>query len=48
LTAFIAADLARYELPAEIQIVEELPRTDSGKVDLSAVTARMGEPSPES
>jgi long-chain acyl-CoA synthetase len=29
--------LAPYELPTEIRIVEELPRTDSGKVDLVAV-----------
>ena len=29
--------LAAYELPTEIRIVEELPRTDSGKVDLVAV-----------
>jgi acyl-coenzyme A synthetase/AMP-(fatty) acid ligase len=29
--------LARYELPAEIVFVDELPRTASGKVDLTAV-----------
>ena len=29
--------LAPYELPTEIRIVEDLPRTDSGKVDLVAV-----------
>ena len=29
--------LAAYELPTEIRIVDELPRTDSGKVDLVAV-----------
>jgi acyl-coenzyme A synthetase/AMP-(fatty) acid ligase len=29
--------LARYELPTVLHIVEELPRTPSGKVDLSAV-----------
>jgi acyl-CoA synthetase (AMP-forming)/AMP-acid ligase II len=47
LATFIAAHLARYELPAEIRVVDELPRTDSGKVDLSAVTALLGEPTPE-
>jgi hypothetical protein len=31
--------LARYELPAELRIVDELPRTSSAKVDLSAVRA---------
>ncbi len=29
--------LARYELPDELKVVESLPRTASGKVDLSAV-----------
>ena len=29
--------LARYELPTRLQIVSELPRTPSGKVDLPAV-----------
>jgi acyl-coenzyme A synthetase/AMP-(fatty) acid ligase len=47
LIAFIAPGLARYELPAEIRIVDALPRTDSGKADLSAVTAQLGDPSPE-
>lgn len=31
--------LSRYELPQEIRIVDELPRTPSGKVDLMAVRA---------
>lgn len=43
LLAHAAARLARYELPAEIRVVEVLPRTDSGKVDLPAVTALLGE-----
>ncbi len=34
-----AGVLARYELPTEIRVVDELPRTDSGKVDLAAVAA---------
>jgi acyl-CoA synthetase (AMP-forming)/AMP-acid ligase II len=29
--------LARYELPAELKLVDVLPRTPSGKVDLVAV-----------
>ena len=37
-----ASSLARYELPTEILIVDALPRTDSAKVDLSAVTALLG------
>ena len=37
-----ASSLARYELPTEIRIVDALPRTDSAKVDLSAVTALLG------
>jgi acyl-CoA synthetase (AMP-forming)/AMP-acid ligase II len=41
LTAELLADasavLARYELPAQIKVVDALPRTPSGKVDLVAV-----------
>jgi acyl-CoA synthetase (AMP-forming)/AMP-acid ligase II len=37
LLAYAASVLARYELPTEIRVVEQLPRTDSGKVDLAAV-----------
>jgi acyl-CoA synthetase (AMP-forming)/AMP-acid ligase II len=29
--------LARYELPDELMVVDALPRTPSGKVDLTAV-----------
>ena len=29
--------LARYELPDELRVVEALPRTPAGKVDLAAV-----------
>jgi acyl-CoA synthetase (AMP-forming)/AMP-acid ligase II len=32
-----AGVLARYELPDEVKIVDALPRTPSGKVDLGAV-----------
>ena len=38
LLAHASATLARYELPVEIRIVDELPRTGSAKVDLAAVT----------
>jgi acyl-CoA synthetase (AMP-forming)/AMP-acid ligase II len=34
--------LARYELPAELRLVETLPRTPSGKVDLAAVRELLG------
>ena len=34
--------LARYELPVEIRVLKELPRTDSGKVDLVATSALLG------
>ncbi len=34
--------LARYELPAELLIVDSLPRTPSGKVDLVEVRALLG------
>ncbi len=36
----LATRLAPYELPTEIRIVDVLPRTDSGKVDLLGVTRR--------
>jgi acyl-CoA synthetase (AMP-forming)/AMP-acid ligase II len=39
LVAEAAKVLARYELPDELKLVDELPRTPSGKVDLGAVRA---------
>lgn len=42
LLAYASATLARYELPAEIRIVDALPRTPSAKVDLVAVAALLG------
>ena len=39
LLADAAKTLARYELPVELRIVDELPRTPSGKVELAAVKA---------
>jgi long-chain acyl-CoA synthetase len=41
LLAHASGVLARYELPTEIRIVDELPRTASAKVDLAAVTALL-------
>ncbi|MDT5009748.1 MAG: long-chain acyl-CoA synthetase, partial [Mycobacterium sp.] len=37
LAEFVGDRLARYEVPAEIAIVDSIPRTPSGKPDLSAV-----------
>jgi long-chain acyl-CoA synthetase len=37
LTEFLRTRLARYEIPTDIAIVAELPRTPSGKPDLTAV-----------
>jgi acyl-CoA synthetase (AMP-forming)/AMP-acid ligase II len=37
--------LARYELPAELKVVDTLPRTPSGKVDLTAVRGLFEEAS---
>jgi acyl-CoA synthetase (AMP-forming)/AMP-acid ligase II len=34
---FVSTRLARYEVPVEIAIVDTIPRTPSGKADLSAV-----------
>jgi acyl-CoA synthetase (AMP-forming)/AMP-acid ligase II len=36
-------EVTRYELPVEIRIVDELPRTASAKVDLAAVAALFAE-----
>ena len=37
LAEFLRARLARYEIPADIAIVDTIPRTPSGKADLAAV-----------
>ena len=37
LVEYLRNRLARYEIPTEIAIVDELPRTPSGKPDLSAI-----------
>ena len=39
--SYAAQVLARYELPTEIRVVETLPRTDSGKVDLAEVASLL-------
>jgi acyl-CoA synthetase (AMP-forming)/AMP-acid ligase II len=41
LREFVAARLAPYEVPVEIALLKELPRTDSGKVDLVALSQRL-------
>ena len=41
LLAHAATLLAGYELPTEVRIVDELPRTPSGKADLAAVAALL-------
>ncbi len=40
LTEFLRNRLARYEIPSEIIIVDTIPRTPSGKPDLSAIRGR--------
>jgi long-chain acyl-CoA synthetase len=44
LTEFLRTRLARYEIPAEIAIVDELPRTPSGKPDLGAIDSFFRQP----
>ena len=43
LVEYAAEHLARYELPAQILVVDEIPRTASAKVDLAAVRALFTE-----
>ncbi|WP_327098782.1 AMP-binding protein [Nocardia vinacea] len=44
LVQFLRTRLAAYEIPTEIAIVEAIPRTPSGKADLSAVRRHFSEP----
>ena len=44
LVEYLRKRLARYEIPAEIAIVETIPRTPSGKADLSAIQRFFSEP----
>jgi acyl-CoA synthetase (AMP-forming)/AMP-acid ligase II len=46
LLEFAAKFLAPYELPVEIAVESELPRTDSGKVDLVAASEALAGPRP--
>ena len=41
---FLRTRLARYEIPSDIAIVGQIPRTPSGKADLGAVRAFFGHP----
>ena len=38
---FLHTRLARYEVPTEIMVVDSLPRTPSGKPDLTAVRSHF-------
>jgi long-chain acyl-CoA synthetase len=44
LVEFLRVRLARYEIPADIVIVDQIPRTPSGKADLGAVREFFGHP----
>jgi acyl-CoA synthetase (AMP-forming)/AMP-acid ligase II len=44
LVEFLRSRLARYEVPADIAIVDQIPRTPSGKADLGAVRAFFTQP----
>ena len=42
LAEFLRARLARYEIPTDIAIVDQIPKTPSGKADLGAVREFFG------
>ncbi|MCV7383316.1 class I adenylate-forming enzyme family protein [Mycolicibacter longobardus] len=42
LTEFLRGRLAGYEIPTDIAIIDDIPRTPSGKADLGAVRALIG------
>jgi long-chain acyl-CoA synthetase len=44
LVKFLRARLARYEIPADIAIVDQIPRTPSGKADLGAIREFFSHP----
>jgi long-chain acyl-CoA synthetase len=44
LVEFLRARLARYEIPTDIVIVDDIPRTPSGKADLGAVREFFSHP----
>ncbi|NED69723.1 long-chain fatty acid--CoA ligase, partial [Streptomyces sp. SID10244] len=41
LAEYLSDRLARYEIPTAIVIVDAIPRTPSGKADLTAVRSRL-------
>ena len=41
LLAYSSTVLARYELPVEVHLVDHLPRTESGKIDLTAIAGYL-------
>jgi long-chain acyl-CoA synthetase len=41
---FLRTRLARYEIPTEVAIVDQIPRTPSGKADLGAVREFFSQP----
>lgn len=43
---FLRTRLSRYEIPTEVAVVAAIPRTVSGKPDLTAVSAYFGSPLP--
>ena len=44
LVEFLRTRLARYEIPTDIAIVDQIPRTASGKADLGAVKEFFSHP----
>ncbi|HEV7422678.1 MAG TPA: AMP-binding protein [Mycobacterium sp.] len=46
LIAFLRTRLARYEIPTDIAVVDAIPRTPSGKADLSAVRRHFADTVP--
>ncbi len=44
LAAYLGTRLARYEIPTELAIVAHIPRTPSGKADLTAVRGHFADP----
>ena len=48
LLAYASTVLARYELPAALHVVDDIPRTESGKIDQVALAALLeAQPTPE-
>jgi acyl-coenzyme A synthetase/AMP-(fatty) acid ligase len=48
LLAYATTVLARYELPAALHVVADIPRTESGKIDQLALAALLeAQPTPD-